>query len=84
MKKKKLEVVHENFTAPRWMSKTRLRLLSEMFVNLAAGWIGLVLIAPGLWGVSVQEMLWALTKNVPLAILSLLIAEWLVKRSDEL
>lgn len=66
------------------ISKTRLKLLSEMFVNLAAGWVGLVLIAPGVWGISLEEVFFSLTKNIPLAILSLLIAEWFHDRYYEL
>ena len=55
-----------------------------MFVNLAAGWVGLVLIAPGVWGIAVDEAIFSLTKNVPLAILSLLVAEQLAEGSERI
>jgi hypothetical protein len=68
----------------RIVTQTRLRLLSDMFVNLAAGWLGLVLVAPGIWGVYLDEAVFSLTKNIPFAILSLLTAEWLSERSEKL
>ncbi len=66
----------------RLITQTRLKLLSDMFVDLAAGWVGLVLVAPGIWGVAVDEAVFSLTKNFPLAILSLLVAEQLHERSE--
>jgi hypothetical protein len=68
----------------RIVTQTRLRLLSDMFVNLAAGWLGLVLVAPGIWGVYLDEAVFSLTKNIPLAILSLMLAEQLVERSERI
>jgi hypothetical protein len=65
-------------------TQTRLRLLSDLFVNLAAGWMGLVFVAPGIWGIPLREAGFSLTKNIPLAILSLLTAEWLSERSERL
>ena len=68
----------------KFITQTRLSLLSDMFVNLAAGWVGLVLIAPGVWGIAVDEAIFSLTKNVPLAILSLLVAEQLAEGSERI
>ena len=62
------------------INPTRSRLLSEMFVNLSAGWIGVVLIAPGFEGLDVFMFLGILAKNLVFATLSLLFAEWLLGR----
>lgn len=53
---------------------TRLAILSQLFTNLAAGWLGVVLIIPGVTKLETfGDFLW-LTKNLLLGILSLLVA----------
>lgn len=64
------------------VNATRLKLLSEMFVNLSAGWVGVVLISPAFEGLDSLVFLGILTKNLIFATLSLLFAEWLLERSD--
>jgi len=48
--------------------------LSQLFINLAAGWFGVVFIIPGITQLnSFADFLW-LTRNILFGILSLLIA----------
>ena len=52
----------------------RLNVLSQLFINLSAGWFGIVFIIPGVTKLETfDDFLW-LTKNVLLGILALLIA----------
>jgi hypothetical protein len=61
------------------------KILADLFVNLASGWFGILLISPGLFGVSsVTEYLWLLTKNLPFGIVGLVFAYWLSEKSKEL
>jgi len=55
-------------------TSARLDVLSQLFINLAAGWFGVVLIIPGVTKLdSFNDFFW-LTKNLIFGILSLLIA----------
>ena len=50
-------------------------------MNLASGWLGIVLISPGLFGVdSVEKYLKLLLVNVPFGIVGLLAAFWLTEK----
>ena len=52
----------------------RLNALSQLFINLSAGWFGIVFIIPGVTKLDTfDDFLW-LTKNVLLGILALLVA----------
>ncbi len=63
-------------------SPLRRNILSQLFVNLAAGWFGVVLIVPGVTQLkSFDDFIW-LTKNVLFGILALIIAEILIKEKD--
>ena len=56
------------------LTPTRLLIFSELFVNLSAGWIGVVLITPG-FGLLTELKIWfVLTKDILFAILCLLVA----------
>jgi len=58
----------------KWLTATRLLVLSELFVNLSAGWLGVVLITPGFGPLTEPKTLLVLTKDILFAILCLLIA----------
>jgi len=49
-------------------------ILSDLFVNLSAGWFGAVLIVPNFTKETGYRRLWMLTANGVLGILSLLLA----------
>lgn len=58
----------------RIFTTKRLNILSQLFTNLAAGWFGVVLIAPGITKLDkFDDILW-LTKNLLFGILSLVVA----------
>lgn len=49
--------------------------MSALFVNLASGWLGVMLITPGLFGVSsINEYLALLTENLPFGIVGLILS----------
>jgi hypothetical protein len=53
-------------------------LLTGVLVNLSSGWLGVLLISPGLFQVSTfSDYLWILIVNLPFAIVSFTIAYWL-------
>jgi len=65
-------------------SPSRLDVLSQMFTNLAAGWLGVVLIIPGVTKLETfEDFLW-LTKNLLFSILSLLIAMILSEKEKKI
>lgn len=59
------------------------RILADVCVNLASGWLGVILISPGILGTaSVGEYLKSLTFNLPLAILGIVVAYLLLDRNE--
>jgi len=58
--------------------------LAELSVNLASGWLGVLLISPGFLGISTAEYLKLLTVNLPPAILSFIVGWLLTERSAKL
>lgn len=56
------------------LTPMRLLVFSELFVNLSAGWVGVVLITPGFGPLAELETWLVLTKDILFAILCLLIA----------
>lgn len=62
---------------------TATKILSGVSVNLASGWLGILLISPGIFGVaSIGQYLRLLTLNLPLAIVSLITAYWLEEKGE--
>lgn len=59
------------------LSPIWLEILSELFVNLAAGWFALVFIEPRFSSLDTFEMFLVLTAKGSLGILSLLLAKYL-------
>jgi hypothetical protein len=51
--------------------KTIFEVLSEISTNLTAGWIGVLVVSPGFFQISVSEFKNLLTINFPLAIVGL-------------
>ncbi len=64
--------------------KTFCEVTSGLFVNLASGYVGLMIISPGFFEVSFQTYLKTLTQNLPFAILGLITALILFERSKKL
>ncbi len=63
-----------------WFAKEKLEIWIDLFTNLAAGFIGSVIIFPGIFGIKViTDVLAILTVNLPLGILCL----WLAFRIRE-
>jgi hypothetical protein len=62
------------------LSNSWLKVLSGLFVNLGAGWFGVVFIAPGIVGQSFLLSSVVLTKNLLLGTLCLVMA----KKMEEL
>jgi hypothetical protein len=61
--------------------KTLLEISNQVLVNLTSGWFGIVLIAPGIFGVSsAQQYLELLIKNLPFAIIGLTLCVILAER----
>jgi hypothetical protein len=57
------------------LTKSRIEVLSDLLVNLSAGWFGLILIVPGFGGIkSTQDALFLLTINLFWGIISLVLA----------
>lgn len=58
--------------------------ISELFIDLAAGWLGAIIIFPGLFHAEKSfEYILSLTINFSLSILSLVIGIFLRKKSYE-
>ena len=65
--------------------RTFLEVLAAIWVNLTSGWFGLLLVAPGFFGVaSIEEYTKSLTINLPLGIVSLVFTLYLTERSKKL
>ena len=58
-------------------------MLSQLFTNLAAGWLGVVLIIPGVTKLDNFDDFFWLTKNLLFGILSLLIAMILSQKGEK-
>ena len=57
------------------MTLAQTETLAELFTNLAAGWFGVIFITPGFTGTNtLSEFFLLLSRNLPLAILSLIVA----------
>lgn len=66
------------------LTARKTEVLSEVFANLSASWFAIILVSPGIFGLSsFREILKLLTFNIPLGILSLGIAMYLKERSYE-
>jgi hypothetical protein len=63
---------------------TLLKALSDLSINLASGWLGVVLIAPGFTNVSVSKYLELLTTNLVPAIIVFVIGLFLLERSKKI
>lgn len=64
----------------RFFSKSWFRVLSGLFINLSAGWLGLVIITPNFFPLTGLGSLWVFTYEVFFAILFLVIAVKLDER----
>lgn len=54
-------------------SKTVFEVLASLWINLSSGWLGILVVAPGFFGVkSLEEYIKLLTINLPLAIVGLI------------
>jgi len=66
----------------RPLSPRKIEVLSEIFANLSAGYFGVILFSPGLFGLpSFLSLIKILTLNLPLGILSMYIAMYLKEKS---
>lgn len=61
-------------------SQSRRRVLSSLFTNLAAGWIGAVFIFPNFYNLSLIENKIILTLDITGVIVCLLLAFWLEEK----
>lgn len=57
-----------------------LKALSGVSINLASGWLGVLLISPGFLGVSISQYVELLLLNLPPAILSLVLGIMLLEK----
>jgi len=65
-----------------WFSlKTFLEVLALISVNLASGWLGVILIAPGFVNTSVDQYYGLLINNAPFATVGLLAALLLTEKA---
>lgn len=65
----------------------RARRLAKIFyaitVNLTSGWLGILVVSPGLFGfTSITEFWEQLRRNVPLAMIGVGMSYWLLKWSE--
>jgi hypothetical protein len=56
--------------------------LSGISINLTSGWFGILLIAPGFLGASVDQYSKLLLINLPFGIIGLLASFWLTEKSN--
>lgn len=62
--------------------KAALEVIASIFINLTSGWFGVILVVPGLFGVSsLNEYLKILIINLPFGIVGLIISIILLERS---
>ena len=70
---------------PLFSKKTFLEVLTSVFTNVTAGWFTVVLISPGIFGVSFPSEYFALlTKNVPFGIVGLVLTSMLAEKVKSL
>lgn len=62
--------------------KAVLEVFAAIFVNLSSGWMGIILISPGLFELTKGQFSIILLKNVPFAIVGLLIVLALTERRE--
>ena len=65
-------------------TKSTLEVITGIMVNLTSGWFGVLLISPGLFGVSPTEYLRLLLFNLPFGIVSLVVTIWLSERAKSI
>lgn len=66
-------------------AKTLFEVLAGIWINLTSAWFGIILVSPGLFGVSsFSEYNKLLSANIPFGIMGLFIALWLTERSKKL
>jgi len=67
------------------LSKSTLaKILADLSINLSSGWFGILLVSPGLFGVSsLEEYLRLLTTNLPFGIFGLVVAYLLLEKSKK-
>ncbi len=56
--------------------------LADVSINLSSGWLGILLISPGFYSVSMSKYIELLFVNVPPAILTFLLGVFLAERSE--
>lgn len=61
--------------------RTVLEVLSAILINLTSGWLGVLLITPGILGVPLNEYLNLLILNLPFGIVGMIGSFWLTQRS---
>lgn len=65
--------------------QTFLEVSGNITINLTSGWLGIILISPGITGVTSPEVfLQILINNGLFAIVGLVVSLWLVQKSKEL
>ena len=68
---------------PKIFTPSRFRVLSGLFTNLSAGWIGAVLIFQNFSDLSISKARIILTLDIFAAILCLLLAFWLEEKGKK-
>lgn len=59
------------------------KILADLAINLSSGWFGILLISPGLFGVSsIGDYLGLLIINLPFGIVGLVTAYWLLEKTS--
>jgi hypothetical protein len=62
--------------------KTALEIIASIAVNLTSGWLGILLIAPGIFGVSgMTEYFRLVVVNLPFGVLGFIASGWLLEKS---
>ena len=65
--------------------KASVRILYDVIVNLTSGWIGVVLISPGIFNpLAFGDYGLLLIKNLPFAMLGVIAAHWLLVKNKSL
>ncbi len=56
--------------------------LADLSINLSSGWLGILLISPGFYGVTMSKYVELLLINLPPAILTFLLGVFITERSE--
>ncbi len=71
-------------TMAMFSRKTVFEVIASILINLTSGWLGVVLISPGIYAVPADQYPSLLTHNLPFATFGFVASLWFVEKNKQL